>query len=142
MLLLAAPAFAQREHGEIRLAVRDPKGGPLEASVELASAADQMERHILTERDGHCTIRELPFGTYRLEVSHQGFVSTRRFIHVWSEVPLTVSVTLGLAPLESRIEVPDSAAFLDPERAPRREVRERDRRRPPEEREVRARGHA
>ena len=115
-VLLAVPAFAQRERGEIRLQVRDPKGGSLAAVVELANAVDQIRRSFVTDQNGHFTIHELPFGVYRLRVSHQEFVPTERVIEVRSEVPLTVSVALGLAPLESRIEVTGSAT-VDPERA-------------------------
>src|SRR5437879_406574 len=114
---MAVPAFAQREHGEIRLQVRDPKGGPLVAAVELASEIDQIQQNFLTDQDGHGIIRELPFGVYRLRVSHQGFVPTERIIEVRSEVPLTVSVTLGLAPVKSNIEVTDSASLIDPNHA-------------------------
>ena len=84
--------------------------------MELANAVDQIRRSFVTDQNGHFTIHELPFGVYRLRVSHQEFVPTERVIEVRSEVPLTVSVALGLAPLESRIEVTGSAT-VDPERA-------------------------
>lgn len=115
--LTATPVFAQHERGEIRLLVRDPKGGPLAATVELASQMNQVQRSFQTGQDGNYVVRELPFGVYRLRVSHPGFVSTARLIDVRSEVPLAVSVTLGLAPVQSRIEVTDSATLIDPRRA-------------------------
>jgi hypothetical protein len=117
IVLAAVPALAQREHGEIRLQVRDPKGGPVVASGELANEIDQIQRRVLTDQDGLGIIRELPFGVYRLRVSHQGFVPTQSLIDVRSEVPLAVSVPLGLAPIESRIEVTDGATLIDPKHA-------------------------
>jgi TonB dependent receptor-like, beta-barrel/Carboxypeptidase regulatory-like domain len=116
LMLLAVPIFAQHERGEIHLYVRDSQGGPLEATVELASEMNQVQRSFSTAQDGHYVARELPLGVYRLRVSHRGFASTDRLVDVRSEVPLTVSVTLGLAPVQSRIEVTDSATLIDPNR--------------------------
>src|SRR5579863_7825178 len=110
-MLLAVPAFAQRDRGEIRVNVRDTQGGPVQAVVELASEMNQVRRNFLTDQGGHYVARELPFGVYRLEVSHPGFASSVRPVEVRSEVPLAVSVTLGLAPVQSRIEVTDSATL-------------------------------
>jgi hypothetical protein len=117
ILLTAVSAPAQHERGEIHLYVRDPRGGPLAAAVELASEMNQVQRSFLTDQDGHYFARELPFGVYRLRVSRPGFVSAARLIEIHSEVPVAVSVTLGLAPVQSRIEVTDSATLIDPKRA-------------------------
>jgi Carboxypeptidase regulatory-like domain len=111
------PAFAQHDRGEIRLEVRDPHGAPAQAAVELASEMNQLRRSFRTDQNGNYTARELPFGEYRLSVSHPGFVPTDRMVEVQSEVPLAVSITLGLAPLESRIEVTDAATLVDSTRA-------------------------
>jgi hypothetical protein len=117
IVLMSVPAYAQREHGEIQLRVFDPKGGPLQGAVELASPIGQLQRNLLTDQEGHCTIRELPIGVYRLRVSRQGFAIAERLIEVRSEVPFNISVTLGLAPVESRIKVTNSATLIDPKRA-------------------------
>jgi len=117
VVLSVVSAFAQHERGAIRLKVRDPKGGPLVASVELVSEANQVERNFQTHRDGKYAAQELPFGLYHLRVSHPGFLPSVRLVQVRSEVPLTVSITLGLAPVKSSINVTDAATLIDPERA-------------------------
>ncbi len=111
----AVSACAQHERGGIRLTVRDPKGGPIKASVDLASEANHVHRTFLTNRRGNGVAQELPFGLYRLKVTHPGFLPLRRPIHIRSEVPLTVSVTLGLAPVRSSIDVKSSSTLIDPE---------------------------
>ena len=61
-------------------------------------------------------LEDLPFGVYKLRVSRKEFLSSEQLVKLRSEVPLTVSVTLGLAPLQNRIEVTDSATLVDPQR--------------------------
>jgi len=117
IVLTALPAFGQREHGEMRLRVLDPKGGALQGAIELTSTIGQFQRNLLTDQEGHCTIREIPFGVYHLRVSHQGFADADRLIEVRSEVGINISVTLGLARLESQIKVTGSDTLLDPNRA-------------------------
>lgn len=114
-LASAANAVCQPSLGELRLKVRDPKGEPLAASVEIVSRADHVERNFLTGSDGDYTARELPFGVYRLRISHEGFIPTQQLIQISSEVPLRVSVTLVLAPVRSQVTVSDSATLVDPE---------------------------
>ena len=117
LTLMTLPLFAQHERGELRLEVRDPKGGPLVALVELISEANQVRLSFRTDQTGGYVVRELPLGLYRLRVSHEGFVPAEQLLEVPSEVPLFVRVALGLAPVQSRIEVTDSATLVDPGRA-------------------------
>jgi len=117
LTLITVPVFAQHERGELRLEVRDPKGGPVVASVELISEANQVQLSFRTNQAGGYTVRELPFGFYHLRVSRKGFVSAERLLEVRSEVPLSVRVALGLASIQSRIEITDSATLVDPRRS-------------------------
>ena len=117
VLLSAGSTFAQREGGAIRLKVRDIKGDPLIASVALVSELNHVQRAFKTNRHGNFVASQLPFGLYRLEVTHPGFVPYSRLIQVRSEVPLTVLVKLGLAPVRSSINVTDSSTLIDPERS-------------------------
>ena len=120
-LVLAAlapiPAFAQHARGGIRLAVRGPKGVPLRASVQLTSEVNHVDRTFRTNQRGNYVAQELPFGLYRLEVTHPGFSPVRRLVQIRSEVPVAVSITMGLAPVRSSIEVTGSSTLIDPERA-------------------------
>ncbi|HEX5413220.1 MAG TPA: TonB-dependent receptor [Terriglobia bacterium] len=110
-----APAQAQHERGEIRLKVQDQKGGPVVASVELASEANHVDRSFVTSDGGNYVARELPFGLYRLKVTYPGFLPFSKLVTVQSEVPVSISVILGLAPVRSSINVTDSATLIDPQ---------------------------
>lgn len=114
-MLGVIPAQAQHERGEIRLKVQDQKGGPLAASVKLASEANHVDRTFLTSNAGNYIARELPFGLYRLQVTYPGFLPFSKLITVQSEVPVGVSITLGLAPVRSSINVTGSGTLIDPE---------------------------
>lgn len=116
-VLVAVPALAQREHGEIHLQIQDARGKALQASVQLESEVNQVRRRFVTSPEGSYAAHELPLGVYRLRVSRKGFLPAEKVVEVQSEVPLNVSVTLGLAPVHTRVEVTDSATLVDPRRA-------------------------
>lgn len=115
-ILAALPALGQHERGELRLSVRDPKGGPVAASVSLVSEANHVRRTFQTGADGRYVARDLSFGVYRLIVSHRGFSPSDRIVEIRSEVPLSVSIALIVAPLRTRVRVSDSATLIDPNR--------------------------
>ncbi len=117
LLFSLAAAQAQQQRGELRLEVHDSTGARLVSSVELVSEINQLRRMATTDAAGEYTALDLPFGLYRLSVSHQGFRTATQVVRISSEVPLHVSVTLGLAPLQSSFDVTDSATLLDPERS-------------------------
>ena len=77
-LLLAVAALlanGQRNAGEIRLQVVDASGSPVEAGVRLTGQATDVNRSFTTTLEGRYTVKVLPFGPYRLEVSRAGFDS-------------------------------------------------------------------
>lgn len=115
LLIPVASAVAQPTLGELRLKVQDPKANPLIASVELVSEAAHVDRSFLTTGNGLYVARELPFGIYHLRISRAGFLPAQQLVHIRSEVPVEVSVTLGLAPVRSQVNVADSATLVDPE---------------------------
>lgn len=115
-VLVAATAFAQRERGEIRLQITDAGGRALQANAELVSEVNQVRRRLISAPDGSCVAHELPPGLYKLRVSREGFLPVEKLVEVRSEIPVSVSVTLGLAPVHTRVEVTDSATLVDPRR--------------------------
>jgi hypothetical protein len=115
LLLLAAPSLhGQRERGELRLEVTDSSGAALPASGELVSQASQFARNFQTSSDGRYVAQDLPFGVYRLSVTHEGFAPLAQLVLIRSALPITVSVTLGLAPLSTQVQVSDSATLVNP----------------------------
>jgi hypothetical protein len=117
VILSVGSALALHEQGAVRLRVRDPKGGALAASVQLVCEVNQVHRKFMTKQDGGYFAQELPFGTYSLEVSHPGFASASRLIQIRSEVPVMISVTLGLVPVRTSVDVTDSSTLVDTEGA-------------------------
>lgn len=105
---------AQRARGEMRIEVRDPQGAAVPTEAELVSDANQFRRTFRVGADGHYVMQDLPFGVYRLSLSMEGFASWSGLVEVRSEVPVRVSVTLGLSPVTTQVQVSDSATLLDP----------------------------
>jgi len=117
MLALVAsgrPANAQRARGELRIEVHDQQGAAVPTQAELVSDANQFRRVFQVGADGRYVIQDLPFGVYRLSVSTEGFAPWSGLVEVRSEVPVRVSVSLGLAPVATQVRVSDSATLLDP----------------------------
>jgi hypothetical protein len=119
-LLLAmsatVPALAQHERGELRIKVRDPRGEPLAASVEILSKTNQVYRSLQTDQEGSFVIRGLPFGPYIVFVAHEGFLPSGRVVEIYSEVPTNLTVMLTLRPVEDRITVTDTSPLVDTKR--------------------------
>jgi hypothetical protein len=115
-LLATSPARAQRVRGELRLEVRDPQGSALSPGAELVSDANQVHRSFQVSPDGHYVAQDLPFGVYRLTLSAKDFAPWSDLVEIRSEVPVRLSVTLGVAPVTTRVEVNDSATLVDPYR--------------------------
>jgi hypothetical protein len=108
------PAAAQRERGEIRVEVKDPQGRPAAAKAQLVSASNQLKREFTIPAEGKIIAGELPFGIYRLTVAAEGFADWTDLVEIRSEVPVRVTVTLGVAAVNTRVEVNDAATLLDP----------------------------
>ncbi len=112
--VLGAPA--QRARGELRVEVRDSQGAALAAAAELVSEANQVRRTFQVGADGHYVAQDLPFGIYRLSLASAAFAPWTHLIEIRSEVPVRVSLTLGLAPVTTHVQVSDSATLVDPYR--------------------------
>jgi hypothetical protein len=87
---------AQRVRGELRLDVRDSKGAAVSPMGELVSRANQFRRTFNAGPDGRFVAQDLPFGVYRLNLHADGFAPWSELVEIRSEVPVRVSVTLGL----------------------------------------------
>ena len=112
----ALPAAAQRDRGELQIEVRDPQGAALGASGELVSEGNQFHLNFTIGDDGHYIAQDLAFGVYRLSVSRAGFVSAVQPVEIRSIVPQHLSLTLGLKPVETQLQVSETATLVDPSR--------------------------
>lgn len=114
--VLSPNAQAQRVRGELQVEVHDAQGIGIAAKAELSSEANQFRRTFEIPPDGHYIAQDLPFGIYRLNLSATGFAAWSNLVEVRSEVPIRASITLGLAPVSTQVEVKDSATLVDPSR--------------------------
>src|SRR5260370_4387721 len=114
--MLALPLAAQQDRGELRIEVRDPQGAALVAQGELVSVGNQFRLNFQAGEDGRYVAHSLAFGIYRVNVTHSGFVPSTQLVEIRSMVPQQLSVTLGLTPLETQLEVDDAGTLVDPSR--------------------------
>ena len=111
---LALPAAAQRDRGELQIEVHDPQGAVLSASGELVSQGNQFHLDFTVGDDGRYAAQDLAFGVYRVSVSHSGFVSSVQLVEIRSIVPQHLSLTLGLKPVETQVQVSETETLVDP----------------------------
>jgi hypothetical protein len=114
--LLALPAAAQRDRGELQVEVHDPLGATLSGSGELVSEGNQFHLNFTIGDDGRYAAQDLAFGVYRLSVSRSGFVPAVQLVEIRSMVPQHLSLTLGLKPIETQVEVSATGTLVDPSR--------------------------
>jgi hypothetical protein len=115
VLLLAMAPFGQSNTGELRLTVRDGSGLALQSHVELVNEANQLRELLETDPQGILIAKRLPFGTYRLAVTRDGFASFTSLVDIRSALPTDYRVTLGLAPLQSQVTVTVAETLLNPD---------------------------
>jgi len=60
--------------------------------------------------------QDLPFGTYRLSLHSKGFAPWSDLVEIRSEVPVHLTVIMGVAPVTTQVQVSDSATLVDPSR--------------------------
>lgn len=114
-LVFVSSMFAQRGTGELRLMVKDPAGALVPATVDLVSESSRTHQAVEVPAEGYA-FHNLPFGIYRLKVSHEGFTTTSQLVEVRSEAPKTLEIHLGIVPIEEAVTVKDAATLMDPSR--------------------------
>jgi TonB dependent receptor len=115
-IFLPFVALGQRERGELRVEVRDSQGAAVPCTGKLVSELNQVEREFKVGSDGRSFLQGLPFGRYHLSIQAQGFADWSSLLEIRSEVPALISVTLGVAPLTTQVQVSDAATLVDPSR--------------------------
>ncbi|MCU1343676.1 MAG: TonB-dependent receptor [Candidatus Acidoferrum typicum] len=116
IFILALPVAAQQDRGELRIEVHDPQGAALVAQGELVSVGNQFRLNFQVGEDGRYVAKSLAFGIYRVSVTHSGFVPSTQLVEIRSMLPQQLSVTLGLTPLETQVQVDDAGTLVDPSR--------------------------
>jgi hypothetical protein len=103
----ASRAFAQGATGQLSGTVVDPNGAVVQNATVLVRNVDTaLERQATTGDDGAFAVQLLPPGSYRVEITAQGFATTVvENVRVQITETATVSVTLGIAGGASTVTV-------------------------------------
>ena len=104
-LAATTPLWAQRPVGEIQLQVKDPSGAPMEASGELQSLSGKRTQGFRTNTLGKYTLKNLPYGAYKVQISETGFATQTLSVTVQSPIPVVRAVTMPLSTQASTIDV-------------------------------------
>lgn len=124
-------ALAQQDLGELRLTVKDSAGASIAATASLVNLAAQTHETVQLPSEGRYIFKNLPFGRYRLSVSHANFQNSEELLEIHSELPLAHEVVLRVAPVDTAVTVTESATLMDTDRSAatsyvgEKEVRER-----------------
>lgn len=113
-LSAALRAFPQQQHGQVRLEVRDLTGTGVAARGEILSQGNNFRRVFQVPGDGNYLLQDLPFGVYRLSLQAEGFAAWSDVVEDHSIVPVKVEVSLGVAPVTTKVQVTDEKTLVDP----------------------------
>src|SRR5437899_1460193 len=114
LTLLLLAQFAPSGTGEVRVSVTDDAGLPLPSAVELVSESNQFRERYTTDSSGIVIAKRVPFGTYRVSVTRDGFASFSGVVEVRSALPAEYHVTLSLPPLQAQVTVRAADTLVDP----------------------------
>ena len=109
--------FGQTATGDLRIVVADAQGMPVQCSVEIVSAANQLRETLATDAGGVAVRKRVPFGSYRVAVAREGFAPFSARVDVASALPTELRVTLALAPVQTQVTVTADDTLLDVHRA-------------------------
>ena len=113
--LFARPALAA-DAGGITGVVEDALLHPLaNATVLIHDASGNTIAKTTTDKDGHFTLADVPFGDYTVEASSPGLVSDHQ--HVQIQSPDVISVELVLVNTEEVIQIHEDWAVPEPTQA-------------------------
>ncbi len=113
---VAMTAFGQSDRGELRLVVTDPSGAAVRTSVQVSSAHNGYVQSLSTDSAGVLDLRHLAFGTYAVQLSPNGFAPYTTTISITTELPVTRTIRLQVAPLQTHVNV-SASTLLDREAA-------------------------
>ncbi len=99
--------------GQLRVAVVDPSGAPVEAQVQLSGRNPQLIVNAQADGAGEAVLRRLPPGVYELRVAADGFDDSVLPVEIRSAVPQTIQVALRIRTVETEVSVESTAPLLD-----------------------------
>ena len=106
--------FALPDSGELRIVVTDVTGLAVPAAVVIDSDINQVRQSLEAGPAGIATAKRLPFGTYRVRVTREGFAPFAGVVDLRSAVPTEYRVTLLLAAMTVLVAVSPESTLVDP----------------------------
>jgi hypothetical protein len=116
-ILLASPLFAQSNTGELHLKVADPSGLGVKTIVLILSEANQYRNSLASADDGTLDVQRLPFGLYRLDITHPGFAPASETVEIRSSIALEFTIQLKLTSVNQSVTVNAPDTLIDPDQA-------------------------
>jgi len=115
-LLLAGVSvvFGQADSGELRVSIADPSGSPIASSISLVSQANQYNRVLEADQNGHVTAKRLPFGLYTISVNRAGFAPFSQLVDVHTALPKEIQIKLVLGAVQTTVDVNSDQTLIDP----------------------------
>ena len=106
MLSLAALPLWGQASGTLRGVVTDPSGSSLGgAQLSLVNARTGFDRQAVSDEDGHFELVNVPFQTYELTVSSQGFAPQLELVTLRTAAPVTLEIALQLEAQQETVDV-------------------------------------
>src|ERR1700757_5152566 len=91
-------AFAQSlgNYGSLRGIILDPSNAVIPfAKVTLSNPLTDVQRAVSADAAGAYQLNGIPFGSYQISVSMEGFQESRQTISIRSPVPMELNITLA-----------------------------------------------
>src|SRR5215468_5487719 len=95
-LVSTMTAWGQVDSGELRLRIVDPSGAGVKVGVELISSGNGYDKRFVSDEAGVLSVKQIPFGVYRVEVQRAGFEKASRMVEMGSAIPVEVKVQLSI----------------------------------------------
>ncbi len=111
-VFIAITALGQSDRGELRLIVTDPSGAAVRTTVQVSSAHNGYVQSLSTDDAGVLDVRHLAFGMYAVQMSPSGFAPYATTISIGTELPITRTIRLQVAPLQTHVNV-SASTLLD-----------------------------
>ena len=115
LMTVSSLLHGQARQGEIRLQVRDSNGHAMAASGVIRSDMNRLQRSVEVSGQGALSLRDLPFGVYRLVLNAPGFAEYSDLLEIHSAIPVVCVAVLKVQGQFTQIPVQDSPTLLDPD---------------------------
>lgn len=103
--LQAQETPAPQNVGSIRLEVQDPSGAPMAAAGRIVNPTAGIDRRFRTDAQGTATVDGLPYGSYQVEITKDGFATRTILVDVRSSAPVARTIAMALSAQAAQVDV-------------------------------------